>query len=83
MIEPTDEMVDAYAKATGINWAHLHVNHRLGLAAVLTIVARDHRTEPRIRTRCDVPGPDGMTCQRSPEHGTNHAASDGDGLVQW
>jgi hypothetical protein len=30
-----------------------------------------------------VAGPDGLTCQRSPDHGTNHAASNGDGLVQW
>lgn len=46
-IEPTDEMERAYAAGTGSpNWK-LPPGHRDGLAAVLAIVERDYRIEPK------------------------------------
>lgn len=87
MIEVTDEMAAA-------GWEALPVSAQESgdidlddmkavLVAALAIVQRDHVVYPRIQPGCDAAGPDGLTCQRSPEHGTNHAASNGDGLVQW
>lgn len=53
------------------------------LQAVLALVERDYDVRERIQTRCGAAGPDRLACQRSPEHGSNHAASNGDELVQW
>lgn len=55
MIEVTNDMVRAYAAATGISWAHTHINHRLGLAAVLGVFVRDHTVRPRRRPDSEVP----------------------------
>jgi hypothetical protein len=51
VIEPTDEMLDAYddaAREHPVGLGELRVpNVREGLAAVLAIVERDYRIEPR------------------------------------
>ena len=87
MIEPTDEMVqlalDVFLATPTGSIAQIDAGMSEALAAVLAIVERDYHVRERIQTRCGVPGPDGLACQRSPDHGTNHAASDGNGLVQW
>jgi hypothetical protein len=36
----TEEMEDAYKRATGVNWSRLNINHRAGLQAVLDVVAK-------------------------------------------
>lgn len=72
MIEVTDEMLRAYSEATGINWAHLHINHRLGLAAVLSIVERDYS----VFAHCEEPHPTEPTvCELARGHKGSHTAT--------
>lgn len=87
MIEPTDEMAE-------VGWAALPVSAQESgeidlddmkavLAAVLAIVERDYSVGKRIPLRCGVAGFDGITCQRSPDHGGHHAWSLDGELVKW
>jgi hypothetical protein len=47
VIEPTDEMIDAYRDAVRRGGDSVDDIRREGIAAVLAIVERDYRTEPR------------------------------------
>lgn len=91
MIEPTDDLVQAAQAATC--GAESDECMRDALVAAFAILARErcmerrgHVWHPLARPAlavCAASGPDGLICQRRPAHGANHAASDGNGLVQW
>lgn len=46
----TEEMEDAYKRATGVNWSRLHMNHRAGLQAILDVVAQQGLWAQRVPT---------------------------------
>lgn len=82
MIEPTDEMVEAFV-ASGVDESEfLLADTRAGLAAVLALVERDYELTP-IPPPCGVSGPDGLTCQRNPKHRGHHGHVNDSALVKW
>lgn len=84
MIEPTDEMTTAALEARKhVSISTPESRMRASVLAVLAIVERDYTVSKRIPLRCGAAGFDGMTCQRSPEHGGYHAWSIDGELVKW
>lgn len=77
MIEPTEEMIQAFndAEYTGLGNADWDDEHlRIGLAAVLALVERDYRVEARCVD---------ADCARTAGHGGDHGWFDGREWVTW
>lgn len=92
MIEPTDEMVEAYRagqrqvleRITATGGAYdLDEVTRAGLAAVLAIVERDYEVLCGAVRPLDDSGIGALTCNGRLGHTGNHVHADGDWMVSW